>query len=60
MHALSIFGVKVWAPNIEKIRRETLQDLARQTKVPTKVPTKMPTVVPTKTPTETPTKPLSD
>ena len=30
MHALSIFGVKVWALNIEKIRRETLQDLARQ------------------------------
>ena len=31
MHALSIFGVKVWALTIEKkIRRETLQDLARQ------------------------------
>ena len=31
MHALSIFGVKVRALNIEKkIRRETLQDLARQ------------------------------
>ena len=31
MHALSIFGAKVWALNIEKqIRRETLQDLARQ------------------------------
>ena len=31
MHALSIFGVQVWALNIaKKIRRETLQDLARQ------------------------------
>ena len=29
MHALSVYGVKVWALNIEKkIRRETLQDLA--------------------------------
>ena len=35
MHALSIFGVKVWAMNIEKkIRRETLQDLARQSRAP--------------------------